>query len=299
VSKPSTDTPLHRTPIILAIDGQEWTLRSYESVIGPRGFAVTRAYTGKQGLSLVRAIRPDAVLVSSRLPDLSTVGFLEALRDSLPGAAALPVIVTTAGHDASPHRVELLKAGAWSVVSPSTDPEAFVAQLEVLVRAKLETDRLRDSALVDEQTGFYSLRGLARRARELAADAYRRSAPLACVVVGAVGDTADGALDDAAVRDLAAALRRVGRHSDVIGRVSARQFAIVATVDLEQGVDAVLARVRQAMQVDGTAAEPVELTYGLAQVPNYREAALPVDDLLQRASTQAHRRSVVGMPLPS
>lgn len=293
MTTPQNDAPHFRTPIILAVDGQEWTLRSYESVIGPRGYAVTRAYTGRQGLSLVRAIRPDAVLVSARLPDMGVVPFLDALRASTPAASTLPVIVTTSGPESSPHRVEFLQAGAWSVVSPATDPEAFVAQLDVLTRAKLDMDRVRESGLVDEQTGFYSLVGLARRARELAADAYRRSAPLACIVVGALpavdGTPAD---DEAAIEHLADALRRVSRNSDIIGRVSARQFAIVAAADLATGVDAVLGRVEAAIgRPEVPADERVELTVGVAHVPNYRESALPVDDLLHRASQQVQRRT--------
>lgn len=299
MSKTLPDQPLHRTPIILAIDGQEWTLRSYESVIGPRGYAVTRAYTGRQGLTLVKAIRPDAVLVGARLPDMGVVAFLEALRSSTPAAATLPVIVTSSGPEASPHRVEFLQAGAWAVLSPATDPEAFVAQLDVLTRAKMEIDRVRESALIDDATGFYSLVGLARRARELAADAYRRSAPLACVVVGTVPD-AEGQADDAAVEELASALRRVSRNSDVIGRVSARQFAIVAAADLSTGIDAVLARVHAALaDADRPGKGAFDLTVGVAHVPNYRESALPVDDLLHRASQHVQRRSTATATLLS
>lgn len=286
----NSDSALVRTPIVLAVDGQEWTLRSYESVIGPKGYAVTRAYTGRQGLSLIRAIRPDCVLVSARLPDMGVEAFLEALRDSGPGSATLPVIVTTSGAEASPHRVSYLQAGAWSVVSPATDPEAFVAQLDVLCRAKLEMDRVRDNALVDESTGLYSLVGLARRAREVAADAYRRSAPLACIVLGTLPATSHDD-DDAAVAELAAALRRVSRHSDLVGRVGARQFAIVAASDLAGSVDAVLERIEAAMgREEGTSSLPSNLAFGVAHVPNYREAALPVDDLLHRASEQLQRR---------
>src|SRR5262245_57140608 len=35
-------------PLVLVANDQEWSTRSLESVLGPRGFATVRAFTGKQ-----------------------------------------------------------------------------------------------------------------------------------------------------------------------------------------------------------------------------------------------------------
>ncbi|MDX2184114.1 MAG: diguanylate cyclase [Gemmatimonadaceae bacterium] len=296
----SSDSTPMRPPIILAVDSQEWTLRSFESVIGPRGYAVTRAYTGKQGLGLLRAIRPDAILVGAHLADMTILSFLEQLRATSGVSASLPILVTTSGVDVPGHRVELLRAGAWTVITPAADPESFVAQLEVFVRSKMESDRLREAALLDEETGFYSLRGLAHRAREVAADAYRRSAAVACIVVSPAQD--EGAtVDEAVIRELAEALRRISRGSDLIGRVGANQFAIVATADGVNGMEAALGRLQQALQeTPATSQRTAPLAVGISQIDNYRQAALPVDDLLRRAAQSlAMFRAGKAGPLPS
>ena len=41
-------------PLVLLANDQEWSSRSLESVLGPRGFATVRAFTGRQALELVR-----------------------------------------------------------------------------------------------------------------------------------------------------------------------------------------------------------------------------------------------------
>lgn len=264
-------------------------MRSFESVIGPRGFAVTRAYTARQGLALVPVLRPDAVLLSTHLTDMDVVEVLQALASGPHAGPTLPVIVTSSGMDGNGHKADYLRAGAWAVVQPPIDAESLLAQLQVFVRARVESERLRQAALVDEETGFYSLRGLARRGRELAADAYRRSAPLACIVVGLDPESGSDA-----IASLADALRRVSRSSDLVGRVGANEFALLAEVEATAGADAFADRLRDAF-ADGDAAARA-LRLGVAHVSNYREAALPIDDLLKRAAGSAAR---LGTTLPS
>jgi GGDEF domain-containing protein len=80
---------------------------------------------------------------------------------------------------------------------------------------------------VEEETGLYTARGLTRRLREVMADATRRHQPLACVVFlpEAVGGEAPSG---ETLTGLGAALRRVGRESDVLARLSQDAFVVVA-----------------------------------------------------------------------
>src|SRR5207247_10669498 len=82
----------------------------------------------------------------------------------------------------------------------------------------------------DRTSGLYTLRGRERRARELAADAVRRRAALACVALG-IGLDSKG--DGAAVLPAAAAyaglvLQVSGRTSDCVGRLGQGEFAVLA-----------------------------------------------------------------------
>ena len=44
------------TPLVLLVDDQEWTSRSIESILRPRGHVVLKAYTGRQSLELVQKV---------------------------------------------------------------------------------------------------------------------------------------------------------------------------------------------------------------------------------------------------
>jgi hypothetical protein len=83
--------------------------------------------------------------------------------------------------------------------------EELVAALGVFVLAKLDAEHARSTGLVDEMTGVYNIRGLSRRAEELAAHAARCRTALGCVFLSP--DTEAGAVPLALVRRIAAALR--------------------------------------------------------------------------------------------
>src|SRR5215218_1743776 len=74
------DKPL-RPPLVLVANDQEWSARSLESILGPNGYAVLRAYTGRQALELARSAQPDVVIVDVRMPDIDGLDVCEVLRD--------------------------------------------------------------------------------------------------------------------------------------------------------------------------------------------------------------------------
>src|SRR5690554_6500708 len=55
------------TPLVLLVDDQEWTSRSIESILRPKGHVVLKAYTGQQAIELVTKVNPDAVIVDVHL----------------------------------------------------------------------------------------------------------------------------------------------------------------------------------------------------------------------------------------
>ncbi|HXT48780.1 MAG TPA: response regulator, partial [Gemmatimonadaceae bacterium] len=69
-----------RPPLILLANEHEWAARSFETVLGPHGYAVLRAYTGRQLLGLVRSAQPDLIMLDMRLPDMRGVDVCRALR---------------------------------------------------------------------------------------------------------------------------------------------------------------------------------------------------------------------------
>src|SRR5881409_763312 len=73
-------------------------------------------------------------------------------------------------------------AGAWECIAPPHDADEILLKIGAYVHAKLDADRARSEGLLDSATRLYNRQGLARRARELGAQAYRDHGALACVV---------------------------------------------------------------------------------------------------------------------
>ncbi|MEQ7846402.1 response regulator transcription factor [Nocardioides kribbensis] len=94
--------------------------------LGERGYAVSSAPTGMQGLSMAVETRPDLVILDLGLPDVDGTQVLSMLRS----VSDVPVIVASARDD-DPTLVSCLDAGADDyVVKPYT-----TAQLEARIRA--------------------------------------------------------------------------------------------------------------------------------------------------------------------
>ena len=159
-------------PLVLLANDQEWSARSLETVLGAQGFASARAFTGRQALELARRLRPDVVIADAGMPDISGIEICQRLRDDVEFPRSTPIVVTTAGPASRAQRLEAYRAGAWEFLSQPIDAEALLLKLQLFVRARREIDRSREESLIDDGTGLYNVRGLARRAREIGADGF-------------------------------------------------------------------------------------------------------------------------------
>jgi len=242
-------------PLILVVDDQEWTSRSIESILQPRGHAVVRAYTGEQALQLVGKVAPDAILVDFQLPDMDGIDVVAELRRSPTVSPATPILVVTSSKLTRAARLSALSAGVWDVLRHPVDAEEFVLRLDSFIRVKQSADRLREDGLADPVTGFYNAQGILRRAREISADARRLERAVACVALG--GDLFDdrevGTPDDLGADEveLIEALRTVTRVSDAVGRLSTGEFVVVAPGADSAGAARLIDRMRETLEEAG------------------------------------------------
>ena len=290
-----------RPPLVLLANDQEWSARSLESILGPNGYAVLRAYTGRQVIELVRTALPDLVIVDVRLPDMSGIDVCRQLRDDPRFSAATPLVVTTSGPSERTERLAAYEAGAWEVASQPLDGEALLLKLNAFLRAKREADRLREESLLDTVTGLYNMRGLARRAQEIAAEAQRLHGSMTCVAFTPMADIAAGGsipdpLQTRLVEHCGSVLRRTGRVSDAIGRLGQAEFAIIAPGTGGAGAVRMVERIREhieaePMDLDG---EPqrVSIRAGYYAVPDFAASSVDAVEMLLRATTALrHLRS--------
>src|SRR3982751_6054041 len=69
-----------RPPLVLIANDQEWSARSLESVLGPRGYAVLRVTTSARAIELARIAQPDAIIIDLALPESGGSVLCERLR---------------------------------------------------------------------------------------------------------------------------------------------------------------------------------------------------------------------------
>jgi two-component system cell cycle response regulator len=283
-------------PLVVIANSQEWHTRTLESILGPHGYAVLRAYTGKQALERCRSGRPDIIIVDTDLPDIDGLDLCRTLRDDPLISSSTPILVTSPGHPSRQKRLAALKAGAWDFLGSTPDSEELPLRLDAYVRAKFDADRAREESLLDQFSGLYNVQGLARRARELGSYAFRRHEPFACIVFSPVLEgMEDSAANEAvaadAVERLARALRDLGRVSDAIGRLGPMEFAVIAQGADSTGALRLAERFTEALR-EMTKDVPLRMRMaaGFDAVPNYHEAPIDPADMLARA-TMAMRLS--------
>lgn len=283
-----------RPPLTLIANSQEWHTRALESILGPQGYAVLRAYTGAQAIERAVEARPDLIFVDTDLPDRDGFEVVRALRESPHISPSTPIIMTSPGHTSRQRRIEALRAGAWDFIGAAIDGEELPLRLGAMVRAKMESDRVREEGLLDELTGLYNLRGLARRAREVGSQAFRQKEALACIVVTPMmANIAE--LADRVSAEMALVLRNTGRSSDVIGTLGPGEFAIVAGGTDSAGAERLAERLAEAAgRIFGT--EDVNVAIGYDAVQNYSEAPIDPSDMLARASTAMRQSRADAVP---
>jgi predicted signal transduction protein with EAL and GGDEF domain len=138
------------------------------------------------------------------------------------------------------------------------------------------------------------MRGLARRAHEIGADAFRRRDPLACVVFAPEVEGGKGAESpDVEVQRIAEEigqlLKRVGRSSDAIGRLGQSEFAVIAPATDTEGALRLVRRLGGSIE---SAPIPVRggerflrMQAGYCAVPDFAESTVDAVELLLRATT--------------
>ncbi len=276
-----------RRPTVLIASHQEASSRSLESILVPGGYWVLKAYTGAQTRERARSAQPDVILLDTVLPDREGLDVCRELRHD-PLVANTPIIIVSPDHVTRTERIEALRAGAWDLLGAPLDAEHLLLKVETFARTKVDADRAREDGLLDHATGLYNLRGLARRAQELASQASRQSAGFACVVFapafgdGGSGSEANDQAMEEAVDQLATAFRTAGRQSDAIGRVGPTEFAVVAFGTDATGSVKLAERLRAAIL--GGAVKRFQLRAGYCVVPDSRQRPADAAATVLRAS---------------
>ena len=282
------------TPLVLIANDQEWSARSLESILGPSGYSVVRAYTGQQALERARTAQPDLIILDAQMPDIHGFEVCRMLRSDPRFSATTPIVITTSGPSGRTQRLEAYRAGAWEFLGQPLDGESLLLKLATFLQCKLEVDGLREESLLDPGTGLYNMRGLSHRAHEIGADAFRRRDPLACVVFspepedGGPGDSSDEEIQRIA-EQVGQLLKRTGRSSDAIGRLGYAEFAVIAPATSNEGALRLIQRLGGSIEASPIPVRGGERSLrvraGYCAVPDFAESPVDAVELLLRATT--------------
>ena len=122
--------------VILVVEDEAKMRRLLELQLGEEGFVVHSAADAETGLQLLLRDKPDLVVTDLRLPGMSGLEFLQAVKRV---NAALPVVVMTA-YGTVESAVEAMKVGASDYV---TKPFSL-AELVLVIRKELDSHQLRE-----------------------------------------------------------------------------------------------------------------------------------------------------------
>jgi diguanylate cyclase (GGDEF)-like protein len=270
--------------VLLAGNGHEAT-RWLKVLLEGGGYAVLQERSGQHALERVRTTDPDVILVDNELPDMAGVELCRVLRADPRVSSSTAILVMIRDPATRAQRLAALRAGAWECISPPHDADEILLKIGAYVHAKLDADRARVEGLLDAVTGLYNRQGLARRARELGSQAFREHGPLACIVLALDVGPSEGT----SLGRYAQAIKAAARLSDVIGRLSATEFAVLAP-DTDAGgarrlAERLAGSVSAAMVAPAAGtAMPVRVRCGYEAVANVGYAPIEPVDLLVRAA---------------
>lgn len=118
---------------VLLVDDHALFRVGLQGLLERRGIGVVAAAgSGQEGIRLVAELTPDIVLLDMRMPDMSGLEVLKALRKN---GAAMPIVMLTTSDDER-DLVEALRSGAQGYLLKDIDPEELVEVLQDIVDGK-------------------------------------------------------------------------------------------------------------------------------------------------------------------
>ena len=119
---------------LLVVDDEPNVLYSLQESLRSKSLEVVTARTAKEGIELMRSIKPDAMILDVRLPDMSGLDAFDRIRDI---DARLPVIIITA-FASTETAIEAMKRGAFEYLLKPLD----LGLLRTVLNRALEQNRI-------------------------------------------------------------------------------------------------------------------------------------------------------------
>jgi len=114
---------------VLVIDDEPQILRALKTILTAKGFRVSTANRGEEGLAMATALEPDLIILDLSLPDIDGVEVTRRLREW----SQVPVIVLSV-RDSEHDKVTALDKGADDYLTKPFGIEELLARIRVALR---------------------------------------------------------------------------------------------------------------------------------------------------------------------
>lgn len=118
-------------PTVLIVEDYPLHAKLFSEIVRASGYAPVTATTGREGLSVARSLKPEAILLDILLPDIDGRAVLADLRRD-PDAATIPVLAISAAPDREMEET-CLDAGASCFRSKPVRLEVLIEDLTMLI----------------------------------------------------------------------------------------------------------------------------------------------------------------------
>jgi len=116
---------------VLMVEDNEDNALLFRTLLSLRDYELTEARTGLEGVQLAIENKPDLILMDIQLPDINGLEAIHKIRQEK-GIKAIIVAITSYAMDGDKER--FINAGCDGYIEKPIDPEAFLEQLDEMVR---------------------------------------------------------------------------------------------------------------------------------------------------------------------
>lgn len=215
---------------LLIIDDSPDALDVAKARLAKESLDILCASGGAAGLEMARREKPDLILLDLEMPDISGFDVCRALKADA-NLCMIPVLFLTASTTAE-DKVRGLDLGAVDYVAKPFDAFELCARVRAALRTKHLQDLLIKHASIDPLTGLPNRRALLERLQCEWARIERHGGHLSFIMADVdhfkrVNDTYGHHIGDKLLQEVACAIARQCRETDLPARYGGEEFAVV------------------------------------------------------------------------
>jgi diguanylate cyclase (GGDEF)-like protein len=216
-------------PRLLAIDDSTLIHRLLKARLRQEYVEIHSALTAEEGVALARSLRPDVILLDSRMPDASGYVVLRDLQ-SFSETHDIPVIILSASANTA-EKVRALDMGAHDFIAKPFEIAELKARVRSAVRLHRVMTMLAQRAQIDGLTGLWNRTYLNDQLTREIADSERHGTALSLIMCDLdhfknVNDCYGHPFGDRVLQRVAHLLSD-GRSGDVASRYGGEEFIII------------------------------------------------------------------------